>query len=165
MNQTILVVDDEPANIRIILSALGDEYELFAARSGEAAVEIARENAPDMILMDVLMPGMNGVDASRRIIEQAGIDNEPAIIFVTGLDDRENELKALASGGVDYITKPIHPEVLMTRVRLHLNNRMYVQYLQAVIAQRTRSLGEAREQAARLLEQTLVFPRISRDAD
>jgi putative two-component system response regulator len=163
VSETILVVDDEPSNIRIIQSALEGEYTLVAATSGEDAVTVARSSAPDMILMDVLMPGMNGVEACRKILEEASGELEPAVIFVTGLDDPQNENYALSTGGVDYITKPIHPEVLRTRVRLHMNNRAYVQYLRAVIDQRTRSLEDAKTEASRLLEQTLVFPKIRRE--
>ena len=155
MKQTILIVDDEPANIRIIQSALDGEYTLLAATSGETAIEVARQSMPDMILMDVLMPGLDGIETAKRILDLAGADPEPAIIFVTSLDDAEKELSALTSGGTDYLTKPVHPRVLQTRVRLHMTNRVYVQYLRAVIDQRTKSLEEAREEARSVLTRTL----------
>lgn len=165
MEGTILVVDDEPANIRIVQSVLGEDYSLVAATSGENAIDVARRAQPDMILMDVLMPGLSGVEACSRILEQVEGELEPSIIFISSLDDPQSESYALSMGGVDYITKPIHPEVLRNRVRVHMANRTYIQYLKAVIDQRTQSLEEARERARDLLSKTLLQPAIRRRDD
>ena len=123
--QVILVVDDMPANIQILASLLGEQYIVKAARSGEKALAIARsENPPDLILLDVVMPGMDGYQVCRQLKAEPDTANIP-VIFVTSLSDEEDEEKGLKMGAVDYITKPFRTAIVMARVENHLNLKRY----------------------------------------
>ena len=123
--QVILVVDDMPANIQILASLLGERYIVKAARSGEKALAIARsENPPDLILLDVVMPGMDGYQVCRQLKAEPDTANIP-VIFVTSLSDEEDEEKGLKMGAVDYITKPFRTAIVMARVENHLNLKRY----------------------------------------
>lgn len=119
--QTILIVDDTPLNIQILIETLGDEYDVNFANSGREALEMVADNLPDLILMDIQMPEMDGYEACRRILELApGLP----IIAQTAHAFAEEKEKCLAAGMLDHITKPINPQELqavilrcMTRVR------------------------------------------------
>lgn len=118
--EKILIVDDQPENIDIMVEALQSTYDLMAATNGEAALERARgESPPDLVLLDVMMPGMDGYEVCRRLKEGRTTRDIP-IIFVTALNDADKEAKGFDLGAVDYITKPISPPVVMARVRAHL---------------------------------------------
>ncbi|MCG2842112.1 diguanylate cyclase [Sandaracinobacter sp. RS1-74] len=115
----ILVVDDEPINAEIIGAALDEHYELCFAACGEEAVQVARGRLPDLILLDVLMPGMDGYEVCRRLKEDRLLADTP-VIFTTSLDDQMAEERGLALGAIDYVTKPIQPVTLRARVRNHI---------------------------------------------
>lgn len=118
--ERILIVDDQPENISIMIEALQASYDLMAATDGETALERANgETRPDLILLDVLMPGMNGHDVCRFLKAEDATRDIP-VIFVTALDKPDDEAKGLELGAVDYITKPISPPVVEARVRAHL---------------------------------------------
>ncbi len=123
--QTILVVDDMPANIDILVGLLSDRYKVKAARNGVKALDIARaENPPDLILLDVVMPEMDGYEACEKLKSEPDTASIP-IIFVTSLDDDEDEEKGLKLGAVDYITKPFRSAIVMARVENHLRLKSY----------------------------------------
>lgn len=123
--QTILVVDDMPANIDILVGLLSDKYKVKAARNGQKALEIARTaDPPDLILMDVVMPEMDGYEACRRLKSESDTASIP-IIFVTTLNDDEDEEKGLRLGAVDYITKPFRAAIVLARVENHLKLKSY----------------------------------------
>lgn len=116
----ILIVDDQPENITIMLEALQGIYDLTAATDGETALErAAGDPAPDLILLDVMMPGMNGHEVCMRLKRNPETADIP-VIFVTALDNPDDEAKGLKLGAVDYITKPISPPVVEARIRAHL---------------------------------------------
>ena len=115
----ILVIDDEPANIEIVTAVLEDEYEICFALSGDQAVQVARESRPDLILLDVVMPGMDGYQLC-RIFKADPLLGDIPVIFATALGDDEAELRGLAVGAIDYVTKPIRPAALQRRVRNHV---------------------------------------------
>ncbi|BDQ38782.1 hybrid sensor histidine kinase/response regulator [Pseudodesulfovibrio nedwellii] len=118
--EKILIVDDQPENIDIMVEALQSTYDLMAATNGESALERARGEAPpDLVLLDVMMPGMDGYEVCRQLKDGRTTRDIP-VIFVTALDDPDKEAKGLDLGAVDYITKPISPPVVMARVRAHL---------------------------------------------
>ncbi|MCL1894572.1 MAG: diguanylate cyclase [Holophagaceae bacterium] len=117
--QTILVVDDVPTNILFIAEALGEEYEVIFATNAKEAIDAATENIPDLILLDVLMPDVDGYEVCIRLKSDPRFDMVP-IIFLTALGDHENEAKGLQLGAIDYITKPANPALLRARVRNHL---------------------------------------------
>jgi diguanylate cyclase (GGDEF)-like protein len=123
--QTILVVDDMPTNIDILAGLLNDRYKVKAARNGIKAMEIVRSaEPPDLILLDVMMPEMNGYEVCRRL--KADPDTAPIpVIFVTSLTDEEDEEKGLKLGAVDYITKPFRSAIVMARIENHLKLKSY----------------------------------------
>jgi phosphoserine phosphatase RsbU/P len=118
--KTILLVDDEPANIQIVNSILKDIYKTRIATSGAKALELANQvPAPDLILMDVLMPGMNGYEVCSRLKSDERTRDIP-VIFLTGQTDIDDETKGFEVGAVDYIHKPFSPAVVKARVHTHL---------------------------------------------
>jgi class 3 adenylate cyclase len=116
---TILVVDDTEANIDVLVATLGDDYDLAVAMDGESALKIASEDAPDLILLDIMMPGMDGYEVCRRL-KAAEKTREIPVIFVTAMGEIDNETKGLGLGAIDYITKPVTPSIVQARVRNHL---------------------------------------------
>jgi diguanylate cyclase (GGDEF)-like protein len=113
---TILIVDDENANLKVLTHILGSEYTIFTATSGASSIEKAREFAPDLILLDILMPEMDGYAVLREIKKDKDIQKIP-VIFITGLDSEEDEEKGLALEAADYITKPFSSAIVKLRVR------------------------------------------------
>lgn len=119
----ILVVDDNAANIDVMLTFLEAEgYDLSIANSGEMALKIARHSQPDLILMDVMMPGMNGFETCRKLKADESTMEIP-IIFVTAKKEVEDIVEGFRSGGIDYIAKPFRQEEVLSRVGTHLRLR------------------------------------------
>jgi two-component system cell cycle response regulator len=117
MTARILVVDDVPANIRLLEAKLTYEYyEVLSAPDGPTALEVAAREAPDIILLDVMMPGMDGFEVCRRLKADAATRHIP-VIMVTALDGREERIRGLEAGADDFVTKPIDDVILMARVR------------------------------------------------
>ncbi|MEW6164240.1 MAG: response regulator [Pseudomonadota bacterium] len=122
---TLLVVDDVPDNIDVLVGLLQDEYKVRAARSGESALKMlattikARQPLPDLILLDVMMPEMDGFEVCRRLKADPQLAAIP-VIFLTAADDAQNVVNGFELGAVDYVTKPANPTVLKVRVRNHL---------------------------------------------
>lgn len=118
--QTILVVDDTPENITLLVSLLSDNYKIKVATNGVKALKIAFAGPhPDLILLDIMMPGMDGYEVCRQLQENIATANIP-VIFLTAKSQEEDETKGFEYGAVDYITKPIVPAILMARVHTHL---------------------------------------------
>ncbi|HEX5793675.1 MAG TPA: two-component system response regulator [Rheinheimera sp.] len=118
--QTLLLVDDEPTNLRVLRTVLQDDYRLLFAKSGEEALQLVQQQQPDLILLDVMMPGLTGYDVCARLKANPATQRLP-VIFVTALKDEVDETKGFAAGAVDYITKPISPAVVRARVKTHLS--------------------------------------------
>jgi PAS domain S-box-containing protein len=121
-NMRILVVDDTEANLDILVDALGDEYRVSVAMDGEAALEHIAKNRPDLILLDVMMPGMDGYQVCERIKADAATRDIP-VIFLTAKTGTESIIKGFALGAVDYVVKPFSVEEVLARVRTQLENR------------------------------------------
>lgn len=118
----VLLVDDSPESLGFLTTALEDSgVTVLVARSGEAALGIVGRVTPDVILMDAVMPGLDGFETSRRMKALAKLTHVP-IIFMTGLTETEHIVHALESGGVDYLSKPINVDELRARIRVHLAN-------------------------------------------
>ncbi len=115
----ILIVDDDPINIELLIGILEDDYELLIATSGESAIEIAIENHPDLILLDVMMPGMNGYEVCDRLKQYPDTAGS-LVIFITGLGEDDAQIRGLAAGAVDYVSKPINPAIVARRVANHI---------------------------------------------
>ncbi len=119
-NNTVLVVNDAPENIDLLDGVLNQDYKIKAALNGEKALKIAgSENPPDIILLDIEMPGMDGYEVCRRLNADPQTRDIP-IIFVTAKSDESDEIKGLEIGAVDYITKPFSPPIVQVRVETHL---------------------------------------------
>lgn len=115
----ILIVDDLVENIEVLKETLREEYTILEATSGDQALQEAARSLPDLILLDAIMPGMDGFETCRRLKQTRKLREIP-VIFVTGLTDIADEAKGFAAGGVDYITKPISPPIVSARVATHL---------------------------------------------
>lgn len=115
----LLIVDDQPVNVRVIAEALRDQYELYFATSGARALEIVDGGGIDLVLLDVVMPEMDGFEVCRRLRDDERTSRIP-VIFVTAREEVEDETRGFDAGGVDYITKPIRPPIVRARVRNHL---------------------------------------------
>ncbi len=118
----ILIVDDSPETLGLLNQALEDAgYAVLVALEGKQALTIAEHITPDMILLDAIMPNMDGFETCLRLKANKELEKIP-VIFMTGLSDTENIVKGLEAGGVDYLTKPIKPNELLARMKVHLNN-------------------------------------------
>ena len=136
---SVLVVDDTEANVDILVDALGDLYEVMVAMDGESALETVEEEAPDLILLDIMMPGMDGYEVCRRLQADPRHKNIP-IIFLTALTEIENKTKGFKIGAVDYITKPFEVSEVQARVHNHLDLKMHRDHLDHLVKLRTREV-------------------------
>jgi signal transduction histidine kinase len=118
--QTVLIVDDNPTNIKVLFDFLKEcDYKVLVAKSGESAIEKAQQASPDIILLDVMMPGIDGFETCRRL-KASDVTESIPIIFMTALSDPLDKVKGLGLGAVDYITKPFQHEEVLARLQLHL---------------------------------------------
>lgn len=137
----ILVVDDEPANLKLLNQILtGAGYEVRSARGGELALLSVEVHQPDLVLLDIRMPGIDGYEVCKRFKSNAATHSIP-VIFLSALEDEQNKIKAFEAGGVDYIAKPIHPSEVLARIGVHLSLRR----AQRELEQRNAELDAIRE--------------------
>jgi DNA-binding NarL/FixJ family response regulator len=128
-----LVVDDSPETLRLLTDALdGAGMTVMVAMDGAAAMRIVDQITPDIVLLDAVMPGMDGFETCRRLKRDAGLSNVP-VIFMTGLAETEHIVHGLEAGGVDYVTKPIVIEEMLARIRVHLANARLTQSARAAL--------------------------------
>ncbi len=120
VRQKILMVDDSPMNLSVLEDSLANlNYELFFARSGESGLKVATEIRPDLVLLDIMMPQMDGFEVFQSLKNIKGLEGTP-VIFLTALNDDETKLKAFKEGAVDYISKPFSTAEVVVRVKTHL---------------------------------------------
>jgi len=160
-----LVVDDSPETLRLLTDALDSAgMTVMVALDGAAAMRIVDQITPDIILLDAVMPGMDGFETCRRLKRDAGLSNVP-VIFMTGLAETQHIVSGLEAGGVDYVTKPIVIEEMLARIRVHLANARLTQSARAALDVSGRYLfavnGQgkiewATPQAQRLLSENLA---------
>jgi diguanylate cyclase (GGDEF)-like protein len=127
----LLVVDDQPVNIQALYQVFAKDSEVFMATNGQQAIDVCRQKRPDLILLDVLMPDMDGIEVCKILKADAETQNIP-IIFVTSQDSPEEETRGLEVGAVDFITKPVNPAVVRARVKTHLTLKMKSDALRAL---------------------------------
>ncbi len=139
--QKILIVDDVPANIKILRELLVGNYELFVATNGRMAVEVAEARLPDLILMDVMMPEVDGITAC-GVLRGIPATAEIPVIFITAKSEVDDMVRGFEAGGVDYVTKPFSPSELNARVKTHLELKRSREQLQRY----GRQLEEANKQ-------------------
>ncbi|MGX4772393.1 response regulator [Bradyrhizobium guangdongense] len=126
-----LVVDDSPETLRLLTDALdGAGMTVMVALDGVSAMRIVDQITPDIVLLDAVMPGMDGFETCKRLKRDAGLDGVP-IIFMTGLAETEHIVRGLEAGGVDYVTKPIAIKEMLARIRVHLANARLTQSARA----------------------------------
>ncbi len=155
---TVLVVDDTPDNLSLMSNLLRSDYKVKLANGGERALQIvAGESKPDLILLDIMMPEMDGYEVLRRLQFNPDTEDIP-VIFLTAMSAAEDESVGLELGAVDYITKPINPAIVMARVRNHLQLKRARDYLahhnnflEQEIANRTRALAELQDATIRAM--------------
>jgi putative two-component system response regulator len=154
----ILVVDDEPINIKVMVDLLRNDYVLSVAKDGpQALARMAGDTPPDLVLLDVMMPGMDGIEVCRRLKSDERTRDVP-VIFITAMGQAHDETRGFEAGAVDYVTKPISPPVMIARVRTHLalldaRRRLANQNLELErrVAERTRQLAETQDITIRAL--------------
>lgn len=121
-SDVVLIVDDVPDNLSLLHDALDEAgYTVLVATNGESALQRAAQTLPDVVLLDAVMPGMDGFEVARRLKAHADTAHIP-IIFMTGLTDTEHVVAAFAAGGVDYVTKPIRPQEVLARMSVHMQS-------------------------------------------
>ncbi|MBE9060603.1 response regulator [cf. Phormidesmis sp. LEGE 11477] len=157
--QDILIVDDNPTNLEVLSESLNHEgFRIAVALDGESALEQIAYHKPELILLDVMMPGIDGFETCRRLKEDPSTYDIP-VIFMTALSDTENKVKGLSLGAIDYITKPFQQEEVLARVKIHLQVQNLARTLQSKnnllkdeIALRENEITLRRETEAKLLE-------------
>ncbi|MGA8138002.1 MULTISPECIES: HD domain-containing phosphohydrolase [Pseudomonas] len=140
---TLLLVDDEAINLQVLRHTLQDDYRLLFAKDGYKALELVRTDRPDLILLDIMMPGLSGYDVCTALKQDPCTSAIP-VIFVTALSEVDNETRGLELGAVDYIGKPYHPGIVKARVRTHLS-LVQAQELRDTRLQIIQRLGTAAE--------------------
>jgi putative two-component system response regulator len=155
--QTILIVDDTPENIDVLTEVLDPYYNTKIALNGEKALKIcASEAKPDLVLLDIMMPGISGYDVCQRMKRNSDTHGIP-VIFVTAMNEMEDEKKGLELGAVDYITKPISPAIVLARVRTQLALYDQTRELERLVELRTAELEKTRRQIIRRLGRAAEF--------
>ena len=117
--ETVIIVDDDGINLTVGQSALSDMYTVYTAQSGVELFRLLEKNTPDLILLDIDMPTMDGFEVIKEL-KKSEITEQIPVIFLTGKIEPENEVKGLSLGAVDYITKPFSRELLIKRIDLHI---------------------------------------------
>ncbi|PSB03730.1 hybrid sensor histidine kinase/response regulator, partial [filamentous cyanobacterium Phorm 46] len=148
----ILIVDDNPNNLAVLFDFLTESgFKVLVARTGESAIKKAEYSLPDLILLDVLMPGIDGFETCRRL-KAGDLTKDIPVIFMTALNETENKIKGFSLGAVDYVTKPIQNEEVLARAQAHLSIRKLNQKLQQQNVQMEQEIVD-RKQAQINLEQ------------
>ncbi|AEF54981.1 HD domain-containing phosphohydrolase [Marinomonas posidonica] len=146
----VLIVDDVPRNIDLLKEILAEHYQVQVAKNGVAALNIIAASEPDIVLLDVMMPGMSGFEVCEKLKSQNQTANIP-VIFLTATTDMKYEIEGFRVGAVDFITKPISPMTTLSRVATHLKLSENDKQNKAIIAARTQQLDDALEAAVTML--------------
>ena len=153
----VLLVDDTPFNIDVLRGILAGAYTLKVATSGEKALALAQmQPQPNLILLDVMMPGMDGYEVCRRL-KASELTRAIPVIFVTSMNEVEDEQRGFEAGGVDYITKPVSPPLVQSRVATHLRLYAHERRLSELVLARTRELEQTRLEIIRRLGRAAEF--------
>lgn len=146
----VLIVDDEPGNIKILSNVLAGDYALSVATNGKQALEVARVQSPDIVLLDMVMPEMDGIQVCEALKASEETRDIP-VIFVTSMGDTANEERGLEAGAVDYISKPISPPIVKARVKIHIQNYLSKRFLENLLSSKDTTLDDAKKEAESLL--------------
>ncbi|MEO5345112.1 MAG: response regulator [Magnetococcus sp. YQC-9] len=157
LSRNILLVDDIPDNISLLTEVLNPHYRTRIATQGETALRIANSvTPPDLILLDIMMPGMDGHEVCRRLKENPDTRRIP-VIFVTALNELEDERIGLELGAVDYLTKPINPPIMLARIKTHLALYDQTRELERLVDERTAELQRTRREIIMRLGRAAEF--------
>jgi len=148
--QSILVVDDNAVNLKALQEILKNNYKVYLAPSGERALAFLERAVPDLILLDIEMPGMDGLEVINRLKQDSRWLDIP-VIFLTALEDRAKEEQAFQMGAVDYILKPISAGVVMKRIHLHIELQMYRKSLEKLVEIKTNQLTRSQDTILEIL--------------
>lgn len=154
--QRILVVDDATENLDILVALLQKDYRVTAARSGQKALVMAAKNPPDLILLDIMMPEMDGYEVCRHLKQNPELRFIP-VIFITAMTKEENETQGLELGAVDYINKPIQPAIVQARVKTHLRLKQAYEELEEK-NRALKDMAKLREDVDRITRHDLKTP-------
>ena len=150
----VLIVDDVPENLSLLHDALDEAgYTVLVATNGEAALHRAQHSLPDVILLDAMMPGMDGFEVARRLKGDFATQHIP-IVFMTGLTETEHVVTAFAAGGADYVTKPIRPAEVLARIAAHMQNARQMKQARTALDAFGQATVAVRAADARLVWQT-----------
>ncbi|MDM8550289.1 response regulator [Desulfobacterales bacterium HSG2] len=152
LKPNILIVDDVPANLKVLQAALEPDYEISAATNGPEALEVATSDPPDLILLDITMPDMNGYEVCMRLKADPRTLNIP-VIFITARSEEEEETKGFELGAIDYITKPFSPDIVKARINTHLELKRHRDHLEELNTLLLQEIAERKrtEEALRYL--------------
>ena len=141
---SLLIVDDTEENVDILVETLGELYDVSVAMDGESALDILGDDEIDLVLLDIMMPGIDGYEVCTRMKEDRSLMDIP-VIFLTALTDAQDEERGLNLGAVDYITKPFNPALVRARVRNQLELKLHRDHLEELVQARTRELELTQE--------------------
>ncbi|TDO96957.1 HD domain-containing phosphohydrolase [Marinomonas balearica] len=154
--KTVLIIDDTPGNIDLLRGVLSPKYNVSIAKSAEIALSVLERLHPDLILLDIMMPEMNGYELCVNLKSDPKYSGIP-VIFVTAMNSAEDEAKGFEVGAVDFITKPISKDITLSRVRLHIALAEQHKRDRCMLEKRTEQLEEALESAVKMLSDAASF--------
>ena len=152
---SVLIVDDSKINLEALSSMLEDFYVVRTAMNGEQALKAMNEFNPDIVLLDVVMPGMDGFEVLRRMKEEKRFLHTP-VIFITGSGDSFSEAQGLMLGAEDYIVKPYNPDIVSIKVRNHIDNKLHRDDLERLVEKRTEELRKSNDELGKSQE-AIIF--------
>lgn len=159
----VLIVDDEPDNLAVLHDALDESgYTVFVAINGELALQRVRDNPPDIILLDALMPGIDGFEVCRRLKQDPTTEHIP-VVFMTGLTEAEHVVAAFEAGGTDYLTKPVRTSEAIARITTHLKSSRLVSQARIALDAYGQATASIRLGDGRLVWQTPLARRLLAD--
>ncbi|HMW51520.1 MAG TPA: DNA-binding response regulator, partial [Rhodocyclaceae bacterium] len=163
ISDIVLIVDDVPENLALLHDALDDAgHTVLVATDGESALLRARQSLPDVILLDAVMPGLDGFEVARRLKADFTTRHIP-IVFMTGLTETEHVVAAFAAGGADYVTKPIRPAEVLARIAAHVQNARQMKQARSALDAFGQATVAVRVADGRLVWQTPLARRLLRD--
>jgi len=163
LSDIVLIVDDVPENLSLLHDALDETgYTVIVATNGESALLRARKSLPDVILLDALMPGMDGFEVARRLKADYATHHIP-IVFMTGLTETEHVVAAFAAGGADYVTKPIRPAEVLARITAHVQNARQIKQARSALDAFGQATVAIRASDGKLVWQTPLSRKLLKD--
>ena len=163
LSEIVLIIDDIPENLSLLHDALDETgYTVLVATNGESALQRARLSLPDVILLDALMPGMDGFEVARRLKADFATQHIP-IVFMTGLTETEHVVAAFAAGGADYVTKPIRPPEVLARIAAHMMNARQMKQARSALDAFGQATVAVRAADGKLVWQTPLARKLLKD--